>query len=130
MRNLIRQPLTWMVMAECIVVMLLVIVVWNVVAAASAQHAAAAPIPAIDSASAAPTPTPPDLTQEARPAAPAQLPGLNLDAGFWRIRLSQLNSDQVFFEQLEWRIVHNAMDAAQGYLETVVLPSITRAEGA
>jgi hypothetical protein len=131
MRNLIRQPLTWMVIAECIVVALLVIVIWNVVAAASAQHASAAPIQqAVDSASATPTPTPPDLTQAVSPAAPAQLPGLNLDAGFWRFRLSQLNRDQVFFEQLEWRIVRNAMDAAQGYLETVVLPSITRAEGA
>jgi hypothetical protein len=58
------------------------------------------------------------------------LPGLNLDARFWQLRLSQLNRDQVFFEQLEWRVVKSAMDAAQGYLETVVLPSITRAERA
>ena len=128
MRNLIRQPLTWMVIAECIVVVLLMIVVWNVVAAASAQHAGASPLQAIDSASASPTPTLPDLPQVARPTAPVQLPGLNLDAGFWRARLSQLNRDQVFFEQLEWHIVHNAMDVAQGYLETVVLPSIVKAE--
>jgi hypothetical protein len=130
MRNLIRQPLTWMVIAECIVVVLLVIVVWNVVAAASAQHAGGAPIQATDSTPATPTNGLPDVTKAARPAAPGQLPGLNLSPGFWRTRLGQLNRDQVFFEQLEWRIVHNAMDAAQGYLETVVLPSITRAERA
>ncbi len=59
---------------------------------------------------------------------PAQLPGLNLSSAFWRARLGQLNRDQVFFEQLEWRIIHSAMDAVNRYLETVVLPSIAGAE--
>ena len=53
---------------------------------------------------------------------------LNLDSAFWRDRLQQLNRDQVIFERLEWRIVHNAMDAARRYLETVVLPAIEEAE--
>jgi len=129
MRNLIRQPLTWMVVAECVVVALLLIVVWNVVASAASQHPAAAPIQAADAPAAVDTPSLPDLTAVGPPR-PVQLPGLNLDTGFWRLRLSQLNRDQVFFEQLEWRILHNAMDAAQAYLETVVLPSITHAERA
>jgi hypothetical protein len=130
MHNLIRQPLTWMVIAECVVVALLIMVVWNVVADAAVQHAAAAPAQAIDSPS-GPSDSPlPDVSVGAGPARQIQLPGLNMDAQFWRVRLSQLNRDQVFFEQLEWRIVRNAMDAAQGYLETVVLPSITRAERA
>lgn len=130
MRNLLRQPLTWMVIAECVVVALLIVVVWNVVAAAAVQHPVAAPSQAIDSA-AAPSDSPlPDVTLGPGQATQIQLPGLNVDAGFWRSRLDQLNRDQVFFEQLEWRITRNAMDAAQGYLETVVLPSITRAERA
>jgi hypothetical protein len=129
MRNLLRQPLTWMVIAECFVVALLIVVVWNVVATAAVQHATAAPAQAIDSPAAAASDSPlPEVTVGAGPARQAQLPGLNLDAGFWRSRLNQLNRDQVFFEQLEWRITRNAMDAAQSYLETVVLPSITRAE--
>jgi hypothetical protein len=130
MRNLIRQPLTWMVIAECVVVAMLVVVIWNVVAAAAAQRAAVAPVQVIDSPAAASDSPLPDVTVGSGPARQLQLPGLNVDAQFWRVRLSQLNRDQVFFEQLEWRIVHNAMDAAQGYLETVVLPSITRAEKA
>jgi predicted secreted protein len=130
MHNLIRQPLTWMVIAECVVVALLIIVVWNVVAAAAVQHAAAAPAQAIDSPAAPSDSSLPDVSVGAGSARQIQLPGLNMDAQFWRVRLSQLNRDQVFFEQLEWRIVRNAMDAAQGYLETVVLPSITRAERA
>jgi hypothetical protein len=130
MRNLIRQPLTWMVIAECVVLAMLVVVIWNVVAAAAAQRAAVAPVQVIDSPAAASDSPLPDVTVGSGPARQLQLPGLNVDAQFWRVRLSQLNRDQVFFEQLEWRIVHNAMDAAQGYLETVVLPSITRAEKA
>ena len=128
MRNLLRQPLTWIVIAECVVVAVLIVVIWNVVAAALVQHPAAAPVQAIDSPS-TPSDSPlPDLG--AGPAQRVQLPRLNVDAGFWRLRLNQLNRDQVFFEQLEWRIVRNAMDAAQGYLETVVLRSITRAASA
>lgn len=129
MRKLLRQPLTWMVIAECVVVTLLIIVVWNVVAAAAVQRPGGAPVQAADAPAATATPLVPELAA-AGPATPIQLPGLNLDARFWRLRLNQLNRDQVFFEQLEWRILHNAMDAAQGYLETVVLPSITRAERA
>jgi hypothetical protein len=130
MRNLLRQPLTWMVMAECIVVGLLIVVVWNAVASAAMQHSGVAPVQAADAPSVeSPSPLP-DLTAPAGQTSPAQLPGLNLDARFWQLRLNQLNRDQVFFEQLEWHVVRSAMDAAQGYLETVVLPSITRAERA
>jgi hypothetical protein len=131
MGNFLRKPLTWMVIAECVVVTLLIVVVWNVVAAAAAtQHEAAASPPAAETAAASPTAPPLDVTQGLGPAGPVQLPGLNLNAGFWRLRLGQLNSEQVTFEQLEWRLVHSAMDATEGYLETVVLPSITRAERA
>jgi hypothetical protein len=128
MRNLLRQPLTWMVLAEFIVVATLMLLVWNLVASAAGQHSAAAQVQAAETpAPSSDTPSPglPEVTSStARP----QLPGLNLDAGFWRIRLGQLNREQVSFEQLEWHIVHSAMDTAQRYLETVVLPSIVQAE--
>jgi len=128
MRNLLRRPLTWMVIAECIVLAMLMAFVWSGVAAAATQHPASAPVQAALAPADASTTPLPDLTGATRAAAPAHIPGLNLDAGFWRTRLGQLNQDQVFFEQLEWGLVHNATDAMQRYLETVVLPSITRAE--
>lgn len=125
MRNLLRQPLTWMIIAECIVVAVLMVLIWNLVASAAAHRPGAAPIQAVEpSADSSSTPLPEVTTSPAR----AQLPGLNLDAGFWRIRLGQLNRDQVFLEQLEWRLVREAMNTAKRYLETVVLPSIARAE--
>jgi hypothetical protein len=127
MRNFIRHPLTWMVIAECVVVAVLLVLVWNLVATA-ASHAGAAPIeaavpPVQDSISPLA-----DLPEPPLPAGRAQLPGLNFDPSFWRQRLGQLNHEQVGLEQIEWRIVHGAMDAAQRYLETVVLPAVVRAE--
>ena len=129
MRNLIRQPLTWMVAAEVIVVLVLMLVLWSLVASAASQRSPASLLPAVASpvdASAPPLPHPP----LARPKAARQLPGLNLGPVFWRLRLDRLNREQVTFEQLEWRVVHAAMDALQRYLETVVLPSIVLAERA
>ena len=127
MRNLLRQPLTWMVLAEFIVVATLMLLVWNLVASAATPHPATAQVETPSQGSTTPSPELPALaTPKGRP----QLPGLNLDAGFWRLRLGQLNRDQVSLEQLEWHIVHSAMETAQRYLETVVLPSITRAERA
>ena len=127
MRNLIRKPLTWMVIAECVVVAVLLMFVWNLVAT-SASRVGSAPVQA-----AVPPPQDSisplaDLPEPPLPPARTQLPGLNLDPSFWRQRLGQLNREQVGLEQIEWRIVHGAMDAAQHYIETVVLPAVVRAE--
>jgi hypothetical protein len=126
MRNLLRKPLLWMIVAECVVVTVLILIAWHWVAASSAAAAgptaislpAAAPNARMASSPAAPKP----------PKSARQLPGLNLDTGFWRTRLAELNRDQAAFELLEWRIVHSAMDAIQRYTESVVLPSVVQAE--
>ena len=128
MRRLFKRPLTWMVIGECVVVVALIVVAWNVVSAATQGGGAAAVAQPSDTTAGAPATPSPGLPSIARPAARGQPPGLNLDSAFWRARLGQLNRDQVFFEQLEWRIIHSAMDAANRYMETVVLPSIARAE--
>ncbi|HET6309445.1 MAG TPA: hypothetical protein VFH00_00405 [Candidatus Nitrosotalea sp.] len=128
MRNLLRKPLTWIVIGECIVVGVLLVVVWNVVAASVMRHAVGAPF---QIAEAPPNPSSsrlPDVVPVTKPASRPQLPGLNLDTGFWRNHLSLLNREQVILEQIEWRVVHNAMNVIRRYLETVVLPSINRAE--
>lgn len=128
MRNLIRTPLTWLVVAELIVVGALIAVAWNVAGAAARGAAQGAPSFSVS----LPTDTAdsplPDIPQTGTPGLRGPLPGLNLDSVFWRLRLQQLNRDQVILEQLEWRIVHGAMDALQRYLETVVMPSIQAAE--
>jgi len=125
MRNFLRSPLTWMVVAELVVVGALVVVAWTAFTAAS-RPALASPtnqLPDSPSDSSA-LPDLPVLT----PGARGPLPGLNLDSRFWRTRLAELNRDQALLAQVEWRIVHSAMDAMKRYLETVVLPAVQRAE--
>jgi hypothetical protein len=127
MRNLLRKPLSWMVLAECAVVAALVIAAWHLVATTPVTDpsgpAAVAPPP---QAGGATGPVPPSFP--APSPRRAELPGLNIGAGFWRSRLAELNRGQAQFEMLEWRLVHSAMDAARRYVESVVLPSLARAE--
>jgi hypothetical protein len=128
MRNLIRSPLTWMVAAELAVVAALVVLAWNVVASAGRPSIVAPVIqlPATTDDTSTSLSEVPDPTA----AQHGPLPGLNTDAGFWRERLAQLNADQVYLEQLEWRIVRSAEEAVNHYLQTVVLPAIQQAEHA
>jgi hypothetical protein len=128
MRKMLRKPLTWIVVGECLVVAVLLVVVWNAVAASVMRHAVGWPVQASEAPAKAFSSPLPGLGGITKPSPRPQLPGLNLDAGFWRDRLSQLNREQVILEQIEWRIVHNAMNVMHRYLETVVLPSISRAE--
>jgi hypothetical protein len=130
MRNLLRQPLSWMVFAECIVITVLLVVVWSVITTAATQPVGSAPVQVLEAATKTPAIPLPDLTKVTKLGSHALLPGLNLDSSFWRVRLGQLNQEQVVFEQLEWRIVHSATEALQRYLETVVVPSVLRAEAA
>ncbi len=128
MRNFLRSPLTWMVFAELVVVGTLVAVAWTIVFAAS-RPALASPVVALpDTSSEAASPLP--ELPVVGPGSRGPLPGLNLDSRFWRARLAQLNYDQAVFVDIEWRLLHSAMDAVRHYLETVVLPAIQRAERA
>ncbi|HUE68975.1 MAG TPA: hypothetical protein VMP38_12375 [Candidatus Acidoferrum sp.] len=129
MRNVIRSPLTWLVAAEIVVVTAIVAVAWTV--AASASHSSASQsIAEVPQATDDPGSSLPGLPQLNNPAARGPLPGLAVDPTFWRERLGNLNVDQVYLEQLEWQIVRSAEDAVNRYLETVVLPAISRAEHA
>lgn len=126
MRKLIRSPLTWMVAAEVAVVGALAVVAWNVVVSAARPAVASSALAPADATADPSAPLPEVPINGPRGFGP--LPGLNLDSGFWRERLTQLNRDQVDLEQLEWRVVHSALDAATHYVESVVLPAIQRAE--
>lgn len=129
MRNVIRSPLTWMVLAELVVVGSLVTLAWTVIGSA-ARQAGTAGVPAVAAPQAAPegdSPLPDVPTLTGEPAR-GPMPGLNLNPAFWRQTLVQLNHDQVVLVELEWRLVHGAMAAARDYVDGVVLPAIRRAE--
>src|SRR6266446_5893053 len=128
MRKLIRSPLAWMVAAELLVVAFLVFFAWSVIANASRPVVVAPSIALPDVAANDPSALPdfPGVS----PALRGPVPGLNLSSAFWRARLAQLNREQVVLAQLEWRLVHGAMEAMRHYIETVVLPAVRRAEHA
>lgn len=128
-RSLVRKPLTWMVIAELVVVIALILVAWSMVASALKPGLALPSVTAGGAATGDPAASPlPDLTAGVQPAERGPAAALNVGSAFWRARLEALNHDQVGFEQLEWNLTRTALDAARRYLETVVLPSIQSAE--
>ena len=127
MRNLLRKPLIWIVFAECAVITTLVIVAWHFLASSPGQDSLAAPV-ATSPAQVADSAAPVSASVTANTPRRTLPPGLNVDAVFWRWQLAELNRAEAAFETLEWRIVHSAMDAAHRYVESVVLPTIARAE--
>lgn len=133
MRSLARKPLTWMVIAELVVVIALILVAWSMVASVVKPGLAMPSLPSTSASTGAATavdaaPPVPDLTAGVQPAERGPAAGLNVASAFWRSRLEVLNHDQVGFEQLEWNLTRTALEAASRYLETVVLPSIQSAE--
>jgi hypothetical protein len=130
MRHLIRKPITWMVATEIVVVAALVVASWYFLA--GVRQGSDLPALLLPSSSIPPADTaasvPPDALTPPQPSALPLLPGLNVDPEFWRKRLEALNGAQAQFVELEWRVVHSAMDSMRRYIETVVLPSIERAE--
>jgi hypothetical protein len=129
MRRLVRAPLTWMVMAEVVVVGALIAVAWHAFAGATSSSAADPLSFPPAAASPADTALPGAGVPVAEGSTRGPVPGLNLGIGFWRLRLGTLNRNEAAFEALEWRITHAVMSAAHDYIETVVLPAVRRAEG-
>ena len=128
MLRFLRRPLTWMVVAECMVVGALILVAWHIIAGSGVSPASPIDVPETVASAPSAVPEVPGLAT-APPTARGPLPGLNLEIGFWRLRLGALNNDTAAIEALEWKLVHAVMTAVRGYMDTVVLPAIRHAEG-
>jgi hypothetical protein len=130
MRRFIRSPLTWAIVAEVVVVGSLLFVAWSAIRSAGRPGVAVPVIAAPEGGAVedgSPLPEIPAITGQ---GATGPLPGLNVNSSFWRTRLAELNRDQAVLAELEWRLVHAAMNAVRDYVEGVVLPAIRRAERA
>ena len=117
-----------MVLAECAVMVALLVVGWRIVAGAT-SGGIESPwlLPSVDQPAASPPLLSPIVPP---PATHGPLPGLNVDPAFWRQRLGELNRDTSAVETLEWKIARAVMTTARSYLETVILPAVERAERA
>lgn len=128
MRNLLRRPLPWMILSECAIVGVLAMVAWHMVASPPVQQIQRAGVAAPTAPAREPVVSAPKTVAGEATAPKPLLPGLNMDSSFWKRWLAELNRSESSFEQVEWRIVHAAMDAARRYVKAVVLPAIVRAE--
>ena len=128
MPRLLRKPITWMVAAEICVLAALGVVSWQLMAARSGGDLPALFLPAASPPNDTAAPVPADALSPPSPSSAPLLPGLNVDPAFWQHRLVGLNEAQAQFEALEWRLVSSALDSMQRYIESVVIPSIRRAE--
>ena len=115
----------WIVLCEILVMFALFVVSWRVYQAHGPVASAGAAIPtALAPAADAPTPSPLPSPLASRPAA---TPAAHTPAAF-PIDLDQLNRDQAELERSEDALLTSIIHAARGYLETVVLPAVRRAE--
>ena len=128
MRNLIRKPITWMVVAEVVVVTALAAISWQLIAAPRGAHLPALVLPVASPQAGGADEVPAGAVAPPSPSPIPLLPGLNVDPGFWQQRLEALNGAQAQFEAMEWRLVSSAVDSVERYLKQVVLPSLERAE--
>lgn len=115
----------WIVLCEVLVMFALFVVSWRVYQAHRPMPSAGAAIPtALAPAAGSPAPSPPPITLRPRPTAtPAAHP-----LGTFPVDLAQLNRDQAELERGEDALLTRIIHAANGYLETVVLPAVRRAE--
>jgi len=129
MQRLLRTPLTWMVVAEVCVVAALAGVTWQLLAGRHGADLPALIVPAASPATDTEASVPADALVPPSPSGVPLLPGLNVDPAFWQHRLEGLNGAEAQFEALEWRLVSSALDSMQRYIDSVVIPSVRRAEG-
>src|SRR5919201_1806541 len=130
MRRVIRSPLTWAIVAEVVVVGSLLFVAYSAVRSAARPGVAVPAVAGTARGAAAHGSSLAEIPSITGQGPTGPLPGLNVNSAFWRTRLAELNRDQAILAELEWRLVHAAMNAVRDYVEGVVLPAIRRAERA
>ena len=115
----------WIVLCEVLLMFALFAVSWRVYQAHRPVPSAGAGSPtalAPAAGSPAPSESPPSL-----PANPTAKPGARPLQSF-PVDLGQLNRDQAELERAEDALLTSVVHTAAGYLETVVLPAVRRAE--
>ena len=141
MRRLLTLPLSYLVIAETLVVAALGFAGWRLLErirtpSPASAVVAATPAAAGPRASSTTTPqpaAPPRVT--APPRATAAPPGPALpavgsatDPAYWAGRLGRLNSDQADLQKLQWQVIQAVKSAAERYLREVVLTAVTAAQ--
>jgi len=128
MRRLARSPLTWMLVAEGVLLIACAVLAWHVYVE---RTGAGAPLAALPAPLLSPSSTPSLRSSPTVPALPAARPTpaqppAHLDLA---ALLDQLNRDQSARERLEADLVKTLSEAVRAYVERVVVPAVERALG-
>lgn len=140
---LLRRPLTYLLLGECLAVFALGVAVWHLVLPAHRAVAGAPseagpdpgltpePLPSLPSLPfggprARPSPSPSAAGGATAPGLPGRPPSA-AEPAFWSAQLTRLNRDQSDLQRSQWRLIDEALAAARGYLDTVVVPAVEAA---
>jgi len=122
----LRQPLFWIVLAEVVLMLVLFAVAWRVYEAHRPAASAGFPLPPTPASppavAATHRPSPAPAPRSPTPGVPAHKPAT------FPVDLAALNRDQAGLERAEEAVLVELIRSARGYLETVVLPAVRRAE--
>jgi len=121
----LRQPFFWIVVAEVVLMFVLFVISWRVYEAHRPPASAGVPPPPASPAASARPGLPRPSSSAHLPASPG--PAVRRPIGF-PIDLAALNRDQAALERAEGTVLAELIRSARGYLETVVLPAVRRAE--
>jgi len=128
-----RHVLAFLVAGELAVVGGLLAVAWHVwqqnQAPAGAGVKVSLPAPGPPSG-AQPPPSPSATIPVPLHPGTTPTPGLRTDPLFLSQATLDINREEAALEQLEWRILHGAMDGMRTYIQRVVLPAVSRAQRA
>jgi hypothetical protein len=125
-----RQILGLLVAGELTVVGSLAAVAWHIWLQGQAPNPGGATPSQQAAAPSQLTPRPSPSASVRVPAGPSSppTPGIRTDPAFLSQVTLDINREEVALEQLEWRIIHGATDAARTYIQRVVLPAISHAQ--
>ena len=91
-----------MVVSECVIVAALAMVAWHMVASPPGPPASGAQIAVPTAQAREPVNNGPIVVRSAPPPINALLPGLNLDSGFWKVRLAEQPSEALVGHSSAW----------------------------
>lgn len=121
----LRQPLFWIVLAEVVLMFVLFAVAWRVYEAHRPSASAGFPLPQSPASPPAVAASPRQSPVAPRPSPPA---AVARKPAVFPVDLAALNRDQASLERAEGALLVELVRSARGYLETVVLPAVRRAE--
>jgi hypothetical protein len=127
LRSLIRQPITWIVVAEVVLVLGFLLAAWRLWEDRQRVATVPVPIPVPSSPRHVPATSPPQPVLAPTPTPYRPGPGVSSDPAFIARQIQALNKDASAAEAAEWEVARSVMEWARRYFDNSVLPRVEQA---